>query len=472
MLALHKAALTLLLTVPLIGMVVAHSEHPPSFDPAHYPPGSVITRDVVIIGGGSSGVYTAIRAKDSKKSVLVIEKKGRLGGHTETYTDPATGLKTNYGVVVWHDLDIVKKYFARFNIPLEKFTFGRGNTRSIDFSTGKELSGFSSASSDGLAAYAAQLAKYPYLDAGFFLPDPVPKDLLLPFADFVKKYPAIKPAVYSIFLFNQGLGDLLRLPTLYLFKNFGLDVIKDSQTGFLIPKNGDNSELYRKAGAELGQDVLLNSSVVATQRKPGKAHAKLVVKTPSGLKLIRAKKLVITIPPLPRNLRGFDLGHQERSLFKRFSNEGYWTGLLRNTGISGNESLQNVAPDTPYNIPSFPGIYSLSPSRIPGLVDVKYGADGDLPDAEVKANIIADLKRLQQAGSLNSSAKPEFVVYSSHTPFELNVPAKDIADGFYRKLYALQGKRHTYYTGAAFHAHDSSLLWNFTEAYVIPRITC
>lgn len=471
MLALPNAVLTLLLTVPLIGIVVAHPEHPPSFNPAHYPPGSVITRDVCIIGGGSSGVYTAIRAKDSNKSVVLIEKKGRLGGHTETYTDPATGFKANYGVVVWHDLDIVKKYFARLNIPLEKFTFGNGSARNLDFSTGNELSGFSSTSPDGLAAYAAQLAKYPYLDAGFFLPDPVPAELLLPVADFVEKHPAIKPAVYSIFIFNQGLGDLLRLPTLYLFKNFGLDIIRDIQTGFLVPTSGDSSELYQNAGAELGHDVLLNSSVVATQRKAGKSHAKVVVKTPSGLKLICAKKLVITIPPLPRNLRGFDLGDEERSLFKRFSNEGYWTGLLRNTGISGIESIRNVAADTPYNIPSLPGIYGLSPTRISGLVDFKYAADGDLPDAEVKANIIADLERLRQAGQLNATGKPEFVAYSSHTPFELNVPAKDIANGFYRKLYALQGKRHTYYTGAAFHTHDSSLLWNFTEAYVIPGIT-
>lgn len=472
MLSLQSVVWTLLLATPYIGRVVARPDYPPSFDPAHYADDSVITRDVLVIGGGSSGTYTAIRAKDSKKSVVVIEKKGRLGGHTETYTDPATGLKQDYGVAVWHDLEIVKKYFARLNVSLVKSKpdiTGASLTRYLDFRTAKEVSGLPQNLSEGLAAYVAQLVKYPYLEAGFFLPDPVPPELLLPFGDFVEKYPAIKPAVSFLFTFAQGLGDLLRQPTIYVFKNFGPDVIGNFQNGFLTTVRGDNSELYEKATVELGKDVLLNSTVIATARKAG-TYAKVVVKTPSGLKLIQAKKIVITIPPKPRNLHGFDLGKEEYSLFERFSNSGYYTGFIRNAGIPLNTSIQNKAADTPYNIPKLPALYAISPVRIPGLFDIKYGSASDLSDAEVRANVIADVKRLRAAGSDNMT-DPEFVVYSSHTPFELAVSAKEIEKGFYRELYALQGKRHTFYTGAAFHTQDSSLLWNFTETNIIPGIT-
>jgi hypothetical protein len=59
---------------------------------------------------------------------------------------------------------------------------------------------------------------------------------------------------------------------------------------------------------------------------------------------------------------------------------------------------------------------------------------------------------------------PYFAIFSSHTPYELRVPAKAIKNGFYKELYGLQGQRRTYYTGAAFDAKDSSLLWQFTEA--------
>lgn len=76
--------------------------------------------------------------------------------------------------------------------------------------------------------------------------------------------------------------------------------------------------------------------------------------------------------------------------------------------------------------------------------------------------------RLRTAGTLNTTT-PEFAAYESHTPFELTVPKEAIAGGFYKDLYALQGQRHTWYTGAAFHTHDSSLLWQFTEG-LIPDI--
>jgi heterodisulfide reductase subunit A-like polyferredoxin len=40
--------------------------------------GAVIFRDVCVLGGGSSGTYTAVRLRDLGKSVVVVESKGRL----------------------------------------------------------------------------------------------------------------------------------------------------------------------------------------------------------------------------------------------------------------------------------------------------------------------------------------------------------------------------------------------------------
>lgn len=38
----------------------------------------IITRDVVIIGGGASGSHAAVSLRDMGKSVVVVEKKGVL----------------------------------------------------------------------------------------------------------------------------------------------------------------------------------------------------------------------------------------------------------------------------------------------------------------------------------------------------------------------------------------------------------
>lgn len=259
---------------------------------AAYDASNIIIRDICVIGGGSSGTYSAIRLHDEGKSVVIIEAKDRLGGHTQTYTDPSSNATVDYGVVVWHNTSLVKSYFTRFNIPLVDVPNTPLPTEHVDFRTGKVVTGY--APSDPTAAlteYGAQLAKYPYLDDGFSLPDPVPADLLLPFGDFVKKY-AIGNAVNICYNYAQGFGDLLSHTTLYVFKVCGLTIL---QGGFLTSANQDNSELYEKAQAELSQDVLLESRVIAMDRSS--SGVKVLVQTPSGVKLILANKIIIAIPP-------------------------------------------------------------------------------------------------------------------------------------------------------------------------------
>ena len=300
-----------------------------AIDPAAFPASSIITRDVCIIGGGSTGTYSAIRLSDSGKSVVVVEAKNVLGGHTNTYTDPSSKETVDYGVQIFHNLDSVRKYFARFDIPLQTAVLGSPGTVTeyVDFRTGKVVPGFTAPDpSAGFAAYGAQVAKYPYLEAGFDLPDPVPADLLLPFGDFVKKY-NLDALVPTLFDFVQGVGNILDRSTIYVFKYFGLTALQDLSIGFLTTVRLDNSELYRKALAELGQNVLLNSHVIATDRS-GPDGVKVVVQTPTGPKLILAKKLVITIPPKLDNLVGFDLSGNETTLFAQFLNTGYYNRVF------------------------------------------------------------------------------------------------------------------------------------------------
>jgi hypothetical protein len=71
------------------------------FDSQSYLADHIITRDVVIIGGGSSGTYAAVNLRRLGKSVVVVEKDATLGGHTNSYTDPSTGNSVDYGVLAY-----------------------------------------------------------------------------------------------------------------------------------------------------------------------------------------------------------------------------------------------------------------------------------------------------------------------------------------------------------------------------------
>jgi hypothetical protein len=110
-------------------------------------------------------------------------------------------------------------------------------------------------------------------------------------------------------------------------------------------------------------------------------------------------------------------------------------------------------------------------TAIEDIFDIKYGSPYGLPANYVRKEILAYVKKLQDNGFAEKvHGEPKFVRFNSHTPFELTVPPEQIANGFYRELYGLQGYRNTWYTGAAFHTQDSSMLWNFTESYVLPAL--
>ncbi|KAL8792199.1 MAG: hypothetical protein Q9195_005221 [Heterodermia aff. obscurata] len=420
-----------------------------------YKDSSIIRRDVIIIGGGSSGTYAAIRLRDKGKSVVVVEAKDVLGGHTNTYRDPATKTPVDYGVIVFDNTSIVTNYFSRFNIPLTVGT-GRANVQEsyVDFSTGENVTTYVPPDpTKAFAAFAAQLQKYPSLNKpGWNVPDPVPADLLLPFGDFVKKY-KLDGAVPTIYFFAQGFGDILRIPTLYFVQYFSPSFLQEVQRGFLVTTRHDNSELYEKARAELGDSVLLNTKILHTHRTG--PLVRVHVHTPTGPKLLLAPKLLITIPPLPSLLSFLDLTPTEHTLFTQFTSSALYTGLLRNTGLPASVEITAVGAHTPYNLPSqSPTLYGLYSTALPRIKQFLLSNPTPLNATTIHTSIT------------NHFPKAEFVAVSDHAPYELRVSAQAIKAGFYRKLMALQGEGGTWWTGAAFDRHDSGSLWGFTEGVV------
>jgi hypothetical protein len=270
-----------------------------------------------------------------------------------------------------------------------------------------------------------------------------------------------------VFNYGQGIGDILGLPALYSINTFGPGVVRNILgRSFLTTAAHDNSLLYERATTHLGDDVLLESRVLRVDRSS--SGIQVLVATPSGPCLIQAGKLVVTVPPLLRNFAGFDLDATERSLLGQFVSGAYYTGVVRLSGLPAGVSLNNAATDTPYQLPPLPGLYGVNPTGIPGLYNVKYGSPSPLPDAQVRHNIRADIERVARAGTYPVVFE-DLEVFSGHTPFELHVTPKAIAAGFYRQLNALQGHNRTFYTGAAFHSHNSTRIWTGTEA-LLPAI--
>ncbi|GAB2583611.1 hypothetical protein GCM10027066_26190 [Dyella jejuensis] len=430
----------------------------------------VIERDVCVIGGGSAGTYLSVRLGDFGKSVVLLESTDHLGGHAQTYMVPGSGIPIDVGVVDFEQTPVVLNYFNRFGIAYGPGAAPGGSSAYIDLRTGLPLANYTppSAAAIGEALenyYQILTSTYPYLDDGFQLPDPVPQELVEPFSSFVTNH-GLQALVPTIFAYGQGAGNLLQDPALYVLKLFGLNVVSAILGGGFLNLQGGTVQLYSAATQYLGSNVVFNAQLRCIDRSG--AQIKVAADTPAGPVTIHCNKLVWAAPPTLSNLAPVDLDVTEASVFGKLQSKCYAVGLASISGLPEGLSINNLAPDTPYNLPPLPGIYILE-ATVPWLYLALFGSENPLGAADIEMRIARQVASLAQAGTYPAASFEGFQLFSNHTPFLIGVSGADIAAGFYTRMNALQGYRNTYYNSAAFQTNDSSLIWQFTEQ-LLPQI--
>lgn len=422
-----------------------------------------IVKDVAIIGGGATGTLAGVRLReDYKKSVVIIEREERLGGHVNTYFVPGANIPIDYGVIAYNNLSSTFDFFNRFNVSLQSAPTPPWVTKYIDFTSGKSIQPAVSDPAAALGAYAQLLQKYPYLVGGYGqLPDPVPEELAQPFSKTIAQY-HLEAAIPIMWTFIFAVGDLNKATTLSVIQNFGLIQLKDALSGGLqIPTRLSNSELYQKAAGLLGADVLYKSTVVdSTRGKNG--YTTLTVKTPTGKKIIKAKKILITIPPTVQNLKPFDLDNQEKEVFGKLTWSNTYVAIVSNTSIPDGVSLVNALPNSTFNLPQPPFLNTFDFSGVPGKYKTTVVGDKGFSKEDAKKLIKSGLKNVKSNAAVAQT--PVIEAFASHDKLQLWPSPEDMKAGFYKKLYALQGLRGTYYTGGAWASDYSSTLWQFTDA--------
>ena len=172
------------------------------------------------------------------------------------------------------------------------------------------------------------------------------------------------------------------------------------------------------------------------------------------------------------NLKGFDLNETEVPIFNKFRGHSWYVGLANGSGVPDNVTLINYGTNNTknFNIPVLPGVYQIYATVVPGLHYFLFGGNDSQPyftQSQVKTGLRDTLARLRAKGTIPRSSGVanalKIIDFSSHTPYEVFAPSDQIANGFYNKLFALQGQRNTYWTGAAFVTHSSAAIWNYTD---------
>jgi len=413
------------------------------------------------------------------------------GGHVDTYFDKDTGRVHDYGVQVFFPYEDSLDFIARMNVSLVAGLNRANNTMHyVDFTTGKELSHFQAADSQkGTAAvrkfHDLAIEKgydkmtqpgYWNLPAG---PD-IPEDLLLPVGEFVKKYD-MEPILSMMYPSTGGgvgsRGDFDKVMTLTMMKSFPIAWVKAFLGDIKMYRvEKGNQILYDRIGALLGNDVLYNTTVVSSERTD--QGVKLTVRSPAGEKVISARKLLLAVQPSRENLAPLDLNDAEKKLFSKPKYGRSHTGIMRHPRLPGNITLRNM-PAAAEQQPLAPFLktpFVLSFQSYGGASRLfSLGASGsnytEFDEAAAQETARTALKRMAAAGTVpDLGDEPvEFVAWSDHEVGGFGVSPQDMRDGWMASLYALQGKRSTWFTGGGVASDFTPMLWKFNDD-LLPRM--
>ena len=346
-----------------------------------------------------------------------------------------------------------------------------------DFTTGKVVPNYPSPDEEALgvalgtyAQVAAQYNDYIFPGLEKLAAGPIPEDLSMTFGNFIQKY-NLSAAMPVIWTFTQGTGNILNAPTAFVMRDFGAIHVQNLLSGsFFVPSSHNNSQLYGAALQYLAADSLLSSKVALSNRDEN--GVKLIVKSSSGEKLVKAKKLIITIPPTKDNMYPFDFDKSETELFSRWQYMNSYVAIFSGSDLPDGLTIVNTSPDTSsFNLPtssdSFLWRYYFTGT--PGLYQCQVVAAPTLGKQSAKDLIRDGLRKLDTAGTF-ATKRIDFVAFADHNPIELRVSQDDLINGFYGNLYELQGKKSTWFTGQAWASDYTSILWVFTEMSILPAI--
>ncbi|EFQ27330.1 amine oxidase [Colletotrichum graminicola M1.001] len=443
---------------------------------------NILERDVVILGGGASGAHAAVRLReDFNKTIVVIEKKDRLGGHVSTFTDPETGNPYDFGVNSYTDYGAARDFFARLDIPVAAPQRQALITTYADFHTGGVTNYSLPASADTTAAlevYLELCEKYessiiPSYENFPTVPEGIPEDLTMNFSDFVEKYKiqAAVPRIYQVSAL--GMENFSELPTLYVMQGFGAPVTRSflGIVSSFVPVSRRNQDLYDAIASLLGNDVLYSTTAIRTSRTDEGVEV-LVHGADGKRSLIRAKKLLISFEPTIANLNGIDIDKEEMDLFSKWDWSTVYVGVISHKSLPKGYSLTNNVPKDWLSFPTIPFV-----SRIDYLGDndfrvlVTGPTDFDTCQAQLLIrNSLASLAAA--AGTIPSLGTEEidFKAWSDHGPMHIHVSSSELKAGHITKQYALQGRKSTYYTGAAWSVQFTTILWEYNNQYALPKL--
>lgn len=371
----------------------------------------------------------------------------------------------------------------------------------MDFATGTLLTNYSSPAAtdrtEALRRYLSVCEKYlPVMEPGWWnFPSPspetggIPEDLLLPFGEFVSRYNLTSALPQILGTTGLGINNVLETQTMWVMRSFNThmtrSILGDSSTSGFGPASRRNQDLYDNIYRLLGPDDVHLSSTVA--RTPQRTRSGVVLKVKNHntgeITEVKAKRLLFTIPPTEENLYPFDPDYVESNIFKKWKYSTSFVGIVSHPSLPRDTALVNTPVAADNNnwalsvpAPPFVGRFDNYNSSeyfriIVGGPDFLFPA-GASGLAKAKKVATDSFDNLVSSGVLKQTKPPQtlkFHMFEPHGRMNAYVEREELEAGFVDKLNGLQGRRGTWYNGAAWTVHVSTNLWVFSET-LLPRL--
>ncbi|KAJ4351265.1 uncharacterized protein N0V89_006604 [Didymosphaeria variabile] len=333
-----------------------------------------------------------------------------------------------------------------------------------------------------LSKYLALCEKYAALMLpGFFnfpsAGEDIPEDLVMDFGEFVEKYDlqAAVPKLWDSTV--MGVGDFLKVPTLYVMQASGLVMARAmlGQSRAMVPSSGNLHELYERVAELLGDDVLYNSIVVGCSRNESGVSVRVKHRDGNETEIV-AKRLLVAFEPSPVAMAVFDLDEEEGEVLGKLSFSSVYAGLVQHPSLKGFNSWTNTLPGAPgsnysaYPLPAQVGKIGHQPGGGEDLFAFTAIGTQEDNDESMQALISGSIENMVKAGTVNgSNGTTAFPYFANHGLMHSRVSREELRKGFIARQNALQGRRATWYTGAAFSAGFSTILWAYNEV-LLPRV--
>jgi hypothetical protein len=295
----------------------------------------------------------------------------------------------------------------------------------------------------------------------------------------VRKY-NLTAAVPQIFATTGfGMNDLLNSLTMWVMRSFNVDMcrtILGINAGFL-PISGRNQDLYDEILKYLDGDVFLSTTVIGSERTDKSVTLRVRNSLTCDITQVIAKKVLFSAPPTAENLEPLSLDKIELETLRGFSYSRSYVGVVSHPSLPRNVSLVNMPeaaegqnwgaaiPQSPYNT-RFDN-YANSP-----YYRVVVVGDPSLTNDRALQILQETFDRMVNSGAIDQTKpqqKLKILYFQSHGLVNAHATPEVLQMGFIKKLNHLQGRRSTWYTGAAWSVHITTSLWIFTDT-LLPKL--